>query len=209
MASLGRDVQFLHFCFSSLLRCFEGVHMPRVHRVRYLNTFSRKWSTFEAHVHAVPGWKLLGEEPWQGVMAPFGRDHVQPPQQQAVAPQSLLSISLHCPSSFCSVRYRCGQRHRHQQHVALNWPKRSPQQRTHRARTASDTPPLSIPAGCSSMGSYRSVSPLQGEQFTPGSQTPGAAGTGSQTEDAAGVPGGEALVLRPSTGASRRGGECR
>ena len=42
------------------------------HRVNYLNNFSRKWSTFEALVNAVPWWKLLGEELWQGVRAPLG-----------------------------------------------------------------------------------------------------------------------------------------
>ena len=47
----------------------EGVHAPRAHRVRYLNTFSRKWSTFEALVNTVPWWRLLGEELWQGVRA--------------------------------------------------------------------------------------------------------------------------------------------
>ena len=42
------------------------------HRVRYLNNFSRKWSTFEALVNTVLWWKLLGEELWQGVRAPLG-----------------------------------------------------------------------------------------------------------------------------------------
>ena len=42
------------------------------HRVRYLNSFSRKWSTFEALVHTVPWWRLLEEELWQGVRAPLG-----------------------------------------------------------------------------------------------------------------------------------------
>ena len=48
---------------------------------------------------------------------------------------------LHCPSSFCSVQYTCGQKHRHQQ--PLNQLKRSTQQSqdTHRVCTASDTPP--------------------------------------------------------------------
>ena len=40
---------------------YEGVHAPRAQRVRYLNNFSRKWSTFEALVNTVPWWKLLEE----------------------------------------------------------------------------------------------------------------------------------------------------
>ena len=47
---------------------------PCAHRVGYLNlnNFSRKWSTFEALVNAVPWWGLLGEELRQGVRAPLG-----------------------------------------------------------------------------------------------------------------------------------------
>ena len=45
---------------------------PRAHRVRYLNNFSRKWSTFEALVNTAPCWKLQGEEWWQDVRAPLG-----------------------------------------------------------------------------------------------------------------------------------------
>ena len=55
---------------------FEGVHTPRVHRVRtasgVLKNFSRKWSTFEVLVNTVPWWKLLGPELWQSVRAPLG-----------------------------------------------------------------------------------------------------------------------------------------
>ena len=36
------------------------------------DNFSGKWSPFEALVHTVPWWKLLGEELWQGVRAPLG-----------------------------------------------------------------------------------------------------------------------------------------
>ena len=36
-----------------------------MHRVRYLNNFSSKWSTFEALVNTIPWWNLLGEELWQ------------------------------------------------------------------------------------------------------------------------------------------------
>ena len=42
-----------------------------MHRVRYLNNFSKKWFTFEALVNTVPWWRLLGEEFWLGVRAPF------------------------------------------------------------------------------------------------------------------------------------------
>ena len=42
------------------------------HHIRYLNNSSRKCTTSEAIVNAVPWWKLLGEEPWQGVRAPLG-----------------------------------------------------------------------------------------------------------------------------------------
>ena len=41
------------------------------HYVRYLNKFSRKWSTLEAIVNTVPWWRLLGEELWQGVRPPW------------------------------------------------------------------------------------------------------------------------------------------
>ena len=41
-------------------------------RVRYLNIFSRKWSTFEALVSIVPWWKLLGGEVWHAVTVPVG-----------------------------------------------------------------------------------------------------------------------------------------
>ena len=44
----------------------------RMHRVRYLNNFSRKWSTFEALVNTIPWWKMLGEESWPGAWAPMG-----------------------------------------------------------------------------------------------------------------------------------------
>ena len=49
-------------------------HALRAHRVRYLNTFSRKWATFEALVNIVPWWQLLiaGGRGWQGVRAPLG-----------------------------------------------------------------------------------------------------------------------------------------
>ena len=41
-------------------------------RFRYLNNFSRKWSTFEALANTGPWWKLLAEELWQGVRPPLG-----------------------------------------------------------------------------------------------------------------------------------------
>ena len=51
------------------MRHQEGVHAPHVHRIRDLNNFSKKWSTFEALFQYCPWCKLLGEESWQGVRA--------------------------------------------------------------------------------------------------------------------------------------------
>jgi hypothetical protein len=45
---------------------------PCVHRIRYLNNFSRKLSNFEALANTVPWWRLLGEELWQGVRGLLG-----------------------------------------------------------------------------------------------------------------------------------------
>ena len=54
------------------IRSSGGFRAPCAHRIRDLNHFSRKWSNFEALVHTVPWWRLLGEEVWQGVRAPLG-----------------------------------------------------------------------------------------------------------------------------------------
>ena len=82
----------------------EFMHRART-AFRYLNNFSRKWSIFEDLVNAVPWWKLLGEEVWQGVRAPWGeltcnrcsnrlKDdkslHTRPSLHAATLPQSLL-----------------------------------------------------------------------------------------------------------------------
>ena len=60
-------------CTRGMRRFTTGiVRTPRTHCVRYLNNFSWKRATFEPLVNTVPWWRLLGEELWQGVRAPFG-----------------------------------------------------------------------------------------------------------------------------------------
>ena len=53
----------------------HALHTQCTHRVRDLNNFSSKWSTFEALVNAVPWWRLLGAELWQGVSTRGASSH--------------------------------------------------------------------------------------------------------------------------------------
>ena len=52
--------------------CLLQVKGEFAHRVRCLNNFCRRWSTFEALVNTVPWYKLLGEELLQSVRVPLG-----------------------------------------------------------------------------------------------------------------------------------------
>ena len=85
-----------------------AVHALRAHRVRDLNDFSGKWSTVQPLVHTVPGWRLLGEELWQGVRAPLGvltcnRCSNRLKDDKLLRTNPYFCMWPHCPSSFCSV----------------------------------------------------------------------------------------------------------